>query len=150
IKILFEKLSPNLGTEQGLEQYFHGDGFELYRVGEGSSLGKIVPGSLNECSGYVLAARCGAIEESAQGRSRFAVYPGQLNVPHRRSTVSPSTQGSAIGEILFHGPYWFLRRGVWRLKIHGAIRGAFSFSLQERFGYHVMSFPMNEGQSEHV
>src|SRR5439155_8875074 len=54
IKILFEKLLPNLGTEQALEQYFHENGFDLYQVGEGSSLAKIVPGSLTECGGYLL------------------------------------------------------------------------------------------------
>jgi hypothetical protein len=151
IKILFEKLSPNIGTEQALEDYFHEDGFELYQVGEGSSLSKIVPGSLKACSGYLLAARCGAIQESAQGRSRFCVYPRQLTVPSQGPAGSQNlTQGGRIGEILFHGPYWFLRKGLWRLRLHGAIRGAISFSLQERFGYHVMSFPMSEGQSEHV
>jgi hypothetical protein len=59
-------------------------------------------------------------------------------------------QASRVGEILFHGPYWFLRKGAWRFKLHGTISGAISFSLQERFGYHVLGFPMSAGQSEHV
>jgi FkbM family methyltransferase len=145
IKILFEKLAPNLGTEDTFEEYFRERGFNLYQVLDDSSLDELVAGSLKERSGYVLAARPGAIAESTR-RSRFSIYPGQLFIPtalDRRSRAKP-------GGILFHGPYWFLRKGVWRFKLHGAIRGGISFILQERFGYRVLSFPMGEGQSEYV
>jgi FkbM family methyltransferase len=146
IKILFEKLCPNLGTEEALEDYFRENGFDLYHVGDDSSLDRLMAGSLRERSGYVLAARPGAIAQATR-RSRFSIYPGQLLIPgalHQpRSRAKP-------GDILFHGPYWFLRKGVWRFKLYGAIRGAISFILQERFGYRVLSFPMGEGQSEHV
>jgi FkbM family methyltransferase len=150
IKILFEKLSLNVGTEEALEEYFRERGFDLYQVLDDSSLDKIVAGSLKERSGYVLAARQGAVAESTQ-RSRFSVYPGQLLLPTPRpAAMQNSIQESKPGEILFHGPYWFLRKGVWRFKLHGAIIGAISFTLQERFGYHVLDFPLTEGQSEHV
>ncbi len=151
IKILFEKLSTNLGTEQALEEYFDEGGFDLYQVGADSSLDEIEAGGLKERSGYVLATRHGAIAESTRGRSRFSVYPGQLLMPSPRPAGSQNfPQASRVGEILFHGPYWFLRKGVWRFKLHGTISGAISFSLQERFGYHVLGFPMSAGQSEHV
>lgn len=150
IKILFEKLSPNLGTEEALEEYFRESGFDLYGVGDDASLEKLVAGSLRERGGYVLATRRGAIEESPK-RSRFSIYPGQLLVPapHPATPRGPM-RGVKPGAILFHGPYWFLRKGVWRFKLYGAIRGAISFILQERFGYHVLGFPMKEGQSEYV
>jgi FkbM family methyltransferase len=150
IKILFEKLSFNAGTEEALEEYFRKSGFDLYQVLDDSSLDKIVAGSLKERSGYVLAARQGTVAGSTQ-RSSFSVYPGQLLLPTPRpAAMQNSIQESKPGEILFHGPYWFLRKGVWRFKLHGAIIGAVSFSLQERFGYHVLDFPLTEGQSEHV
>jgi FkbM family methyltransferase len=146
IKILFEKLSPNVGTEEAFEEYFRGSGFDLYQVRDDSSLDEFVAGSLKERGGYVLAARRGTIAEGTS-RSRFSIYPGQLFVP---TALSESRSGAKPGDILFHGPYWFLRKGVWRLKLYGSIRGAISFILQERFGYRVLGFPMSEGQSEHV
>jgi len=145
IKILFEKLAPNLGTEDTFEEYFRESGFNLYQVLDDSSLDELVAGSLKERSGYVLAARPGAIAEGRR-RSRFSIYPGQLSIP----TTLDGRSRAKPGGILFHGPYWFLRKGVWRFKLHGAIRGGISFILQERFGYRVLSFPMEEGQSEYV
>lgn len=51
---------------------------------------------------------------------------------------------------MFHGPYWFLKRGRWRLKFHGHIRGRVAFSILERFGYKVSEFTFEAGQSEHT
>jgi len=150
IKILFEKISLNVGTEEALEEYFYECGCDLYHVRDDSSLEKLVIGSLKERSGYVLATRDHEIEKNPK-RSCFCVYPGQLlfPVPHR-ATPEDSKGGAKPGDILFHGPYWFLRKGVWRFKLHGAVRGVICFILQERFGYHVLDFSMREGQSEHI
>jgi FkbM family methyltransferase len=150
IKILFEKISLNVGTEEAFEEYFNELGCDLYHVRDDSSLEKLVTGSLKDRSGYVLAARDHAIEENAK-RSRFSVYPGQLLFPAPYIAAPVDLRSVAKpGDILFHGPYWFLRKGVWRFKLHGAVKGAICFILQERFGYHVLDFLIREGQSEHI
>jgi FkbM family methyltransferase len=150
MKILFEKLTPHLGTEAGLEEYFEENGFDLYAVQMDSSLDKLDAGSLRERGGYVLAARPGALDDGV-GRSRFSIYPRQLLVPGSHSeTLGRLTIAGSRNDIMLHGPYWFLRKGVWRFKLYGSIRGVISFILQERFGHYVLAFLMEEGQSEHV
>jgi FkbM family methyltransferase len=64
MKILFEKLTPNFGTEAALEEYFEENGFDLYAVGSGSSPDKLGAGSLRERGGYVLAARQGDLDDA--------------------------------------------------------------------------------------
>jgi FkbM family methyltransferase len=150
IKILFEKLTPNCGTETALEEFFDENRFDLYAVQSDSSLAKLGVGSLSEHGGYVLAARQGALDGGI-GRSRFSIYPRQFLVPRScNETAGRLTVGGVRGDILLHGPYWFLRKGVWRFTLHGAVKGAISFILQERFGHHVLAFLLEEGQSEYV
>ncbi len=155
IKILFEKLAPNTGNEAGLEQYFAAIGFSLYAVGSDASLNEFAAGGLRDWGGYALAAPRGLIEADALNRSRFSIYAKQL---WRPAAVSASSQAppdghyraTAAGALLFHGPYWFLKRGRWRFKLYGAVRGAVTFSLLERFGYTVSSFSLEAGQSEQL
>jgi FkbM family methyltransferase len=154
IKILFEKLVPNMGTEAAIEQYFDQIGFALYAINPDSSLYQLSAGGLRDWGGYVLAAGRGVIDDGL-ARSRFSIYSKQLWVPR---TTSPEPQPEsgrlsciASGDsLLFHGPYWFLRCGRWRFKLHGEIRGAVSFSLLERFGFSVQQFTLETGQSEHI
>ncbi len=154
IKILFEKLVPKIGNETDLEQYFAAQGFALYAVGADASLAELAEGGLRDWGGYALAAPRGVIDGEALNRSRFSIYAKQL---WRRPTVSATDAAAAdghyrasAGALLFHGPYWFLKRGRWRFKLHGRVRGAVKFSLLERFGYPVSSFNLEAGQSEQV
>jgi FkbM family methyltransferase len=150
IKILFEKLMQNAGTEVALESYFSELGFELYGVRPDASLVLLRPGGLVEWDGYVFAARPGTIEGGLH-RARFSLYGGQLFKPNA-PTPTPGVlqQSAAEGEMLFHGPYWFLRTGVWRFKFHGEIHGAVRIRILERFGYHVLNFLIEQGNAEHV
>ena len=70
--------------------------------------------------------------------------------PTSRSQAAGIYRAASSGALLFHGPYWFLKRGRWRVKLHGRIRGAVTFSLLERFGYAVSQFTLKAGQTEHV
>jgi FkbM family methyltransferase len=150
IKILFEKLLPHSGIETALETYFREKDFVLYGVHPGAVLVELAPGALHDWSGYVLAARPGTIE-GGLNRSRFSVYPGQLFVPGE--TVRPTgalRRRVNQEEFLFHGPYWFISKGIWRLKVHGEIRGILSVTVMEEFGHPVLHFRMEAGQSEFV
>ena len=148
IKILFEKLSTDVGTELALEGFFQDVGFELYTVHGDSSLRPLSVGHLKDWSGYVLAARPGEITELK--RSRFQISASQLNTPGK--TVPPGGNLATSGEngqVLFHGPYWFLRRGVWQLVLHGSIEGDMSVTIAERFGYKVTDFTLAGTNSTH-
>ncbi|HEY4473330.1 MAG TPA: FkbM family methyltransferase [Stellaceae bacterium] len=148
IKILFEKLTPNAATDVAVESYFSGLGFELYGVRPDASLAELGTGGLGPWSGYVIAARPGTIEGGLR-RARFSLRGGQLSKPNSSERGVVQQRGSR-GEMLFHGPYWLLRPGIWRCKVHGEIRGMVSIYLLERFGYPVLNFVVEEGKAEHV
>jgi len=151
IKILFEKLSTNLGTEQALEEYFD-EGVSIFtRWVPDSSLDEIEAGGLKERSGYMLATRHGAIAESTRGRSRF--FGVSRTAPDALTTSRGSQnfpQASRVGENSFHGPYWFYEKVYGGSSSTARSAERFHLACKERFGYHVLGFPMSAGQSEHV
>lgn len=151
LKILFEKLWANNGVEPETVAFFAELGFELYAIHHDASLVPLAgEQALAEWSGYVFAARPGTIEGGLK-RSRFSIHPAQLLISGGRHPDTPKLHRAADRDgMLFHGPYWFLRRGVWRLKLHGEIRGVADFTLQEAAGRRVLGFTMTEGQTEHV
>jgi FkbM family methyltransferase len=148
IKILFEKLVSNGAADTAIESYFSELGFELYGVQPDVSLVALGAGGLARWSGYVFAARPGTIEGGLQ-RARFAIHGGQLFEPNSRK-AGVVQQRAREGELLFHGPYWFLRAGVWRCKFHGEIRGTLRIQILERFGHPVLEFLIDEDKAEHV
>jgi hypothetical protein len=47
------------------------------------------------------------------------------------------------GGIIFHGPYWYLPKGFYRLEFDGEISGGISVTLAEQFGYRVEDLKLN-------
>jgi FkbM family methyltransferase len=80
IKILFEKLVVDSGSENELQTYFGTAGFDLYAVQTDASLMLLEDGALAPWSGYVLAARPGIVNDGLR-RARFSVYGAQLWSP---------------------------------------------------------------------
>ena len=148
IKILFEKLTPNSATDTAVEEYFSGLGFELYGVDEDRSLVPLGSGGLRPWAGYAFAARPGTIEGGLR-RSRLSIYGGQM-FKGSSSERGVARQRASYGEMLFHGPYWLLRSGVWRFKYHGRLHGTMRICILEQFGYPVVDFCIEEGTTEHV
>jgi FkbM family methyltransferase len=151
IKILFEKLAFRGSADPALAAFFAELGLDLYAVQLDASLTPLAPhGGLSEWAGYVLAARSDTIE-GGLARSRFSIYPAHLRVPGGKPPVVGGLERAADrGGVLFHGPYWFLRRGIWRLKLHGHLAGAADFVLQEAWGCPVLNFTLQDGELEHV
>jgi FkbM family methyltransferase len=151
IKILFEKLWTNSAVDPETVAFFAELGFALYGVRQDASLVPLAgEQALAEWSGYVFAARPDTIE-GGLNRSRFSIHPADLSIPGGRHPDVPLLRRAADrGGLLFHGPYWFLRRGVWRLKLHGDISGAANFRVQEAAGRPVLDFTMSTGETEHV
>ncbi len=51
---------------------------------------------------------------------------------------------------MFHGPYWYLPKGIWRFILHGEQTGGLLISFATRFGHIFSSFHLSEGQKEGV
>ena len=142
IRIMFEKLGRDVGNEAEVEAFCAGHGLTLYAVQGDAQLVPLPAGGLASLSGYALASRPAAVGET--DRRRFSVFASQLFVPGG----APLRPGAALartarrGEMLFHGPYWFLPRGVWQLRLHGGLSGDVEITLAERFGFAVQSFTL--------
>ena len=80
IKILFEKLMPNAGTEAALDAYFAELGLSLYGVCQDASLVALGAGALAQWGGYVVAARPETID-GGLSRAQFSIQGGQLLAP---------------------------------------------------------------------
>ncbi len=50
--------------------------------------------------------------------------------------------------LLFYGPYWFLRRGHWRLKYLGQVTGCLNLAITEHFGRPVTNLVLDETAAE--
>jgi FkbM family methyltransferase len=146
LKILFERLGTHVVRSSEIEAALQPLGFQLYAIGVGAQLSPLAPGELAAFSGYVLAARPGQVD--TLDRRRFSIYPSRLMVPG----VTPLRPGERLvsegtaGQILFHGPYWFLRSGIWMLHVHGTIEGEIDVLLTERFGYATQSHRLSAAQ----
>ncbi|MBB4952631.1 FkbM family methyltransferase [Agrobacterium vitis] len=143
IVILFEKLSINAGNEDRLVSFFKEVGMDLYAVMPDSTLNLIEPETLSDFGGYVLANK--KANKIDLVRSKFEIYPEQLNILGS-STTSQETDTTHISKtdsgIIFHGPYWYLGRGLWRMTLIGKIEGIIIIRIAERFGHTVHSFPL--------
>jgi len=143
IKILFEKLGSNVGTERSLYEIIHRFGLDIFSV---EYPHKLVPVTLENFivkSGYFLAARRDLVE-GRLNRGFFTIFPAQMNI------LGPITRGPQNhvhikGEvlpnaILLHGPYWSLPRGAYRIQFVGRVASRLSITVSERFGYPVTVF----------
>jgi FkbM family methyltransferase len=148
LKILFENLGQHMDRSSQIEDALRPHCFQLYAITNDSQLSPLAPGELANFSGYVLAARPGQV--NTLDRRRFSIYPSQLHVPGK----PPSGPGDVLvsegmpEQTLFYGPYWFLRRGAWRLDIHGMIEGDIEVILAERYGYAALSQRMSAAQMQ--
>ena len=148
LKILFEKLGRHAQRASQIEAVLRPSGFELYAIIGDAQLSPIADGELLQFSGYVLAARPEQVD--TVDRRRFSIYPSQFYVPgvplHRPGDVMVS-EGTP-DQTLFYGPYWFLRRGIWLLTIHGEIEGEIDVILVERYGHVALYQRMSAAQMQ--
>lgn len=138
--LLFEKLNANSGIESDLMDLFAAVGMSVYRI-DGVTLTPVDLPQFSASEAYFLAARPAVIGEELT-RNFIALYPDDLYA------VAATVQGGRLmadgapepGTLLFHGPYWYLPRGSYRVTVDGEIEGEFSLAMAEKFGYPVEAF----------
>ncbi len=137
VKVLFEKLGVNVGSEGALETLFAELRFRLYAVEGDARLRLLAPDGLRTYSGYVLAAP-DDLDLNLKSRTAFDIYPRQFNTV-AATLVSLGRERlkatGSQGQILFHGPYWFLRGGVYEFTVEASMEGELIFALASRFGH---------------
>ncbi|MDP2358062.1 MAG: FkbM family methyltransferase [Beijerinckiaceae bacterium] len=133
--VVFEKHGTNCGYEGGIETLFNELGFAIYWIGPWAQLSPVDNGSLNAFSGDFVAARPATMNGELDRRF-FHLHHSQLVYP---ASPHPQDEPSAPRDdrpvIVFHGPYWHLRKGVYRVTITGDLAGALEVTLASRFGY---------------
>ena len=144
--ILFEKLGKDTGIEAELIAFFEKFGMNLYRIDSVT----LIPVDLERFrldQAYFLAARPARMAGEFV-RSFIDLYPADLYGLHAevsgehlvaRCDVAPST-------VVFHGPYWYLPRGSWRVTVVGRVDTPLQIVLAEKFGYQVAEFSASRQQ----
>jgi FkbM family methyltransferase len=155
IKILFECFGIGDPADKGRIERLLGDlGFDLYVVSANATLRKLAPRELAASvdEWYILAIRPSDADGIEQ-RTKFAVFPRQLSFPSgvaRELTAERVTLRGVPGQVIFYGPYWFLRKGAWRLRICGEIIGGLLIRVATRFGYSITEVRLAQGENETV
>ena len=138
--ILLEKLMPQAGYEAAIAEFLAAFGMEIYSVGPHSNLERLTLPEFEGFSGNVLAVRPAA--RGDLDRTSFSLYPQQLWMVGRAAPDGALSAG--VSPVLFHGPYWFLERGLWNIRFEGKISGRVEISIAERQGHAVLHFTLDE------
>ena len=147
--IMIEKLGTDKGYEAEMEKLLRGFGLDLFAIEPGANLRALEFETLHQFDGYFLACQKKSLHEKLN-RQRFSIYPSQLS-SRPETLISLGERFVAAGsrdQILFYGPYWFLRRGVYKFKIFGSISGNIRVTLASRFGYAVQTFDLSPEKSQ--
>jgi hypothetical protein len=108
---------------------------------DGVTLERIDLPELAGSAGYFVAAR----PESIAGeptRNFIDIHADDLFTPHCRvvnGAVIADGRGPASG-VVFHGPYWYLPRGAYRITVRGKLDSELTLLVAEKFGYSVAEF----------
>jgi FkbM family methyltransferase len=146
--ILFEKLNAHSGIEADLLAFFQAFGMVIHRI-DGVHLAPVDQAAFEQAEAYFLAARPATIGRDHH-RNFIELFPADLHAIRCQSTVQCLSVGEPLPaeSVVFHGPYWYLPRGSYRMSIDGDVQEAFKLVLAEKFGYAVAEFVVHDGQKE--
>jgi FkbM family methyltransferase len=133
--LIFEKLGTDSGIEADLLALFTSHGFNLYRI-DGIRLAPVSLEEFKHSQAYFIAAAASTIGVQLD-RNFLQVFPQDMFGVDGKIVRGDLIEQSKLpkGTVLFHGPYWYLPRGSYRLEILGKIEGEFNLSVTEKFGY---------------
>jgi FkbM family methyltransferase len=146
--VMFEKLAPHSGVEAGIHEYFTELGRAVYYI-NGRTLECVDVDDFANKGGYFIGTSASLVQKDGPRRDFFYIYPQDLNVIHGviSEGVLEVHQKLEKGSMVFHGPYWWLPRGYYRMTINGVLSSDFVFELSERFGYKTASFQLKAGST---
>lgn len=136
--VLFEKLVPRAGLEAPLMELFSSHGMQVWRI-DGVRIELVDLASFEQATAYFLAARPATVGQELD-RGFVCIRPGHLfkQLAHERGgSLVPAAGPHGEGALLFHGPYWYLPRGVYRVQVQGALHRPVQFQVTEKYGYSV-------------
>lgn len=141
--VMFEKLSNHSGIEKDIFDFFALLGWGIYEI-QGRRLVKVDHASFESSGGYFLAARPYIVDAGFENRDYFHIYPVDLHVINGSviDEVLYIDSQIAAGSVVFHGPYWLLSKGYYRMTINGKLDSRVTLELCERFGYKTTSFEL--------
>lgn len=141
--VMFEKLAASSGIESPVLDYAGMLSWSIYHI-QGTKLIKCDVSTFRDSGGYFVAGRNEVIEKDGIERAFFDIYPDDFNVLSGDVIAGVMHVRAKLpkGTLIFHGPYWFLSRGYYRMTIDGEIDGVFDLDLTERFGYKVLGLEL--------
>jgi FkbM family methyltransferase len=142
--VLFEKLPKNSGNEAELHQFFDELGWGIYAM-DCLRLSRVGLEGFRGTGGYFIAGRPAVVEDGGLDRGFLDIFPPDLNILAGKVENGVLTVSDTWGDgrIIFHGPYWYLPRGFYRLEFDGELSGRSSIMLAEQFGYQVEQFDLS-------
>jgi FkbM family methyltransferase len=141
--ILFEKLGKRAGPEPRIFSFFFELGFAIFSI-VGSSLKLIDSVDFEDLEGNFIAARLSVIGGEFD-RNFFFLFPLDF-VPTDFSVIDGALKSSGVsqpGDLLFHGPYWYLERGFYKILVDGDFSAPIEIIISENFGNRVVSFEVS-------
>ncbi len=144
--LMFEKLAANSGLEGELLSYFEELGWSLFHI-NGRHLRECDLAAFKNTGGYFIATRKSIVERDGYDRDFFHIYPSDLNIlegslSENSWRINSTSDG---GNVLVHGPYWWLPRGYYRLTIEGSLNSQIRLEVCEKFGYKVTEIELQDG-----
>lgn len=148
IVIVMEQLHDSFGDNPALVAFLDEFGLLAHGAVPGGLLLPLDAARTAAWNGTLVLGRKGAVGDI--DRRRFSIYPAQLSQPAGPRAASDggltTYSGGRDGQVLFFGPYWFLRRGQWEIRLHGAIQGEIALSVTERRGQEVARLRLDENR----
>lgn len=144
--VMFEKLAAFSGIEASVNEFFTSLEWKIYAI-NGRTLVPMSADSFEKSSGYFIATGSDRVVDF--DRDQFTIFPRDLNVLQgvvEESGIEVDPKNS-VGNVLFHGPYWWLPRSYYRFEINGKWSSGFKIEICEKFGFKVGEFELEEGKS---
>jgi len=108
-------------------------GLQFWKIGNRGRLHEVSRDELTygpDC--YLLAARTKPDDRTLEigpAAIRYAAQPGS----------DDSMMRAGRGEVLVHGPYWYLPQGSYEITVHGKIKGTVRAAVTHEFGFEIAS-----------
>ncbi|RBP14347.1 FkbM family methyltransferase [Roseiarcus fermentans] len=136
IKMIIEKLDVRQEYTAKLWRKLTECGLSVYTINARSVLEEVSEfEAFSSFRGYILASKERAFESLE--RDRIAIWPEALFSPSRPAAEGRLDSSADRGDLLFYGPYWPLRAGLYEIVLDAEITGDIRIIITERKGHPV-------------